>query len=276
MTPDLRIQQAVVLADARGVRGRRADRTSSTRRKPSGSRCCSAAAGGCRVPARALRLPVRQEARRGRARRGPAGLERATRLPLPRARPRTLPAPRRPVRDLRPLSRPTGTLSGTLPSGVADGTAPRAHARTTRRDPQARRHAASLGATQALVDGNRVLLLARGPTRRSSAGCGNSSRTARVRPLAGVVRVLRRTRVAPRDSARRADPSDTGRRADRRGGPRLPAEQLRVEPADRDRIGRPRGLRRLLARRTADDTIRLGLYILGFALVVAVVFRFVL
>ena len=45
--------------------------------------------------------------------------------------------------------------------------------------------------------------------------------------------------------------------------------QLAIESGDRD------GLRKLLARRTADDTIRLGLYILGFALVVAAVIKFV-
>lgn len=46
------------------------------------------------------------------------------------------------------------------------------------------------------------------------------------------------------------------------------ALQLAIESGDRA------GLRRLLARRTADDTIRLGLYILGFALVAAAVLRF--
>ena len=45
--------------------------------------------------------------------------------------------------------------------------------------------------------------------------------------------------------------------------------QIAVEAGDRAAV------RRLLARRTADETIRLGLYILAFALIVAVVFRFV-
>lgn len=45
--------------------------------------------------------------------------------------------------------------------------------------------------------------------------------------------------------------------------------QIAVESGDRV------ALRRLLARRTADDTIRMALYILAFALVVAVLFRFV-
>jgi len=46
--------------------------------------------------------------------------------------------------------------------------------------------------------------------------------------------------------------------------------QIAVESGDR------KALRRLLARRTADDTIRLALYIIGFALLGAVLFRFVL
>jgi hypothetical protein len=46
--------------------------------------------------------------------------------------------------------------------------------------------------------------------------------------------------------------------------------QIAVESGDRA------GLRRLLARRTADDTIRLGLYMIAFALIVAAIFRFVL
>lgn len=44
--------------------------------------------------------------------------------------------------------------------------------------------------------------------------------------------------------------------------------QLAIESGDRA------ALKRLLARRTADDTIRLGLYILGFALVAAIVLKF--
>jgi hypothetical protein len=45
--------------------------------------------------------------------------------------------------------------------------------------------------------------------------------------------------------------------------------QLAIESGDRA------ALRKLLARRTADDTIRLGLYILAFALVAAAVVKFV-
>ena len=44
--------------------------------------------------------------------------------------------------------------------------------------------------------------------------------------------------------------------------------QLAIESGDRA------GLRKLLARRTADDTIRLGLYMLAFALIVAAVLKF--
>jgi hypothetical protein len=46
--------------------------------------------------------------------------------------------------------------------------------------------------------------------------------------------------------------------------------QIAIESGDRA------ALRSLLARRTADDTIRLGVYIITFALVVAALFRFVL
>ena len=46
--------------------------------------------------------------------------------------------------------------------------------------------------------------------------------------------------------------------------------QIAIESGDRA------ALARLLARRTADDIIRLAVYILVFALVVAAVFRFVL
>jgi hypothetical protein len=46
--------------------------------------------------------------------------------------------------------------------------------------------------------------------------------------------------------------------------------QIAIESGDRA------ALRQLLARRTADDTIRLGLIILVFALIVAALFRFVL
>jgi hypothetical protein len=46
--------------------------------------------------------------------------------------------------------------------------------------------------------------------------------------------------------------------------------QIAIESGDRA------ALRRLLARRTLDDTIRLAVYIVAFSLLVAVVFRFVL
>jgi hypothetical protein len=46
--------------------------------------------------------------------------------------------------------------------------------------------------------------------------------------------------------------------------------QIAIESGDRE------ALRRLLTRRTIDDSIRLVLYIIGFALLLAIVFRFVL
>ena len=45
--------------------------------------------------------------------------------------------------------------------------------------------------------------------------------------------------------------------------------QIAIESGDRA------ALRKLLARRTADDTIRLGLYIIAFALIVAALMKFV-
>jgi hypothetical protein len=46
--------------------------------------------------------------------------------------------------------------------------------------------------------------------------------------------------------------------------------QIAIESRDRE------GLRRLLARRTADDTIRLGLYMIAFAVIMVIMFRFIL
>ena len=46
--------------------------------------------------------------------------------------------------------------------------------------------------------------------------------------------------------------------------------QIAIESGDRA------ALRRLLARHTADDAIRLAFYILAFAVIVALIFRFVI
>jgi hypothetical protein len=46
--------------------------------------------------------------------------------------------------------------------------------------------------------------------------------------------------------------------------------QIAVESSDRS------SLRRLLARRSSDETLRLGLYMVAFAMLVAILFRFVI
>ncbi|AWM37707.1 hypothetical protein GobsT_42770 [Gemmata obscuriglobus] len=130
-----------------------------------------------------------------------------------------------------------------------------------------------LGSTQALVDGNRVLL-----TRAAPALF--------VRDLWQLLPDRTRCDLWP---ATFAFSDELGFHA--AVGPTLPTPrhgvQVLVEEAIRDypsssyelnlqlaiESGDRAALRRLLARRTADDTIRIGLYALAFALIVAVVLR---
>lgn len=132
-----------------------------------------------------------------------------------------------------------------------------------------------LGGAQALVDGNRVLL-----TRDAPAPL--------IRDLWQLLPDRTRCDLWP---ATFAFSDELGFHA--AAGPTLPTTrhgvQVLVEDAIRDypqsnyelalqlaiESGDRAGLRRLLARRTADDTIRLGLYILAFALISAAVLRFV-
>lgn len=131
-----------------------------------------------------------------------------------------------------------------------------------------------LGSVQALVDGNRVLLKRDAPEQF-------------VRDLWQLLPDRTRCDLWP---ATFAFSDELGFHA--AVGPTLPTPrhgvQVLVEEAIRDypqsnyelalqlaiESGDRAALRRLLARRTADDTIRLGLYILGFALVAAAVLRF--
>jgi hypothetical protein len=133
-----------------------------------------------------------------------------------------------------------------------------------------------LGATQALVDGNRVLLMGTAP---------NES----------LVRNL--WQLLPSSSQRELWPASfafsnelrfhlavgpTFQSADRM--PQLTEDILRDYPPGRYELnlqiavesGDRTSLRRLLARRSSDETLRLGLYMVAFALLVAVVFRFVI
>jgi hypothetical protein len=133
-----------------------------------------------------------------------------------------------------------------------------------------------LGSVQALVDGNRVLLRRTEPAEKL------------IRELWQLLPDRTRTDLWP---ATFAFSDELGFHA--AVGPTLPTPrhgvQVLQEEAIRDypqssyelslqiaiESGDRAALKRLLARRTADDTIRLGLYILAFALVVAAVLKFV-
>jgi hypothetical protein len=133
-----------------------------------------------------------------------------------------------------------------------------------------------LGATQALVDGNRVLLM------------GTAPNEAFVRDL---------WRLLPTSSQRELWPASfafsnelrfhlaigpTFQSADRMR--QLTEDALRDYPPGNYELnlqiavesGDRASLRRLLARRSSDETLRLGLYMVAFALIVAVLFRFVI
>ena len=132
-----------------------------------------------------------------------------------------------------------------------------------------------LGSTQALVDGNRVLLKRTEPAERF------------IRELWQLLPDRTRCDLWP---ATFAFSDELGFHA--AVGPTLPTPRHGVQVLTEDAIrdypqssyelnlqiaiesGDHKGLRKLLARRTADDTIRLGLYILAFALAVAAVLKF--
>ncbi|MBN9117825.1 MAG: hypothetical protein J0I06_01425 [Planctomycetes bacterium] len=132
-----------------------------------------------------------------------------------------------------------------------------------------------LGSTQALVDGNRVLLNRTEPAERF------------VRDLWQLLPDRTRCELWP---ATFAFSDELGFHA--AVGPTLPTPRHGVQVLPEDAIrdypqssyelslhvaiesGDRAALKRLLARRSADDTIRLGLYILGFALVAAAVLKF--
>ncbi|MCI0703433.1 MAG: hypothetical protein L0241_20330 [Planctomycetia bacterium] len=132
-----------------------------------------------------------------------------------------------------------------------------------------------LGSTQALVDGNRVLLKRSEPAEQF------------IRELWQLLPDRTRCDLWP---ATFAFSDELGFHA--AVGPTLPTPryglQVLTEDAIRDypqssyelnlqiavESGNRAALRKLLARRTADDTIRLGLYILAFALAVAAVLKF--
>lgn len=132
-----------------------------------------------------------------------------------------------------------------------------------------------LGSAQALVDGNRVLLPRPAPAERF------------LRELWQLLPDRTRCDLWP---ASFAFSDELGFHA--AAGPTLPTPRHGVQVLTEDAIrdyppspyelnlqlaiegGDRAAVKRLLARRTADDTIRLGLYILGFALVVALALKF--
>lgn len=133
-----------------------------------------------------------------------------------------------------------------------------------------------LGSAQALVDGNRVLLKRDEPAEAFVRGlwqllpdrtrCDLWPATFAFSDELGFHAAVGPTLPTPRHGPRVLTEDAI------RDYPQSSYElslQLAIEGGDRA------ALKRLLARRTADDTIRLGLYILAFALVVAVVLKFV-
>jgi hypothetical protein len=133
-----------------------------------------------------------------------------------------------------------------------------------------------LGATQALVDGNRVLVQRNAPDEALARGLWqllpNRSRVdlwpgsfAFSNELGLHFAVLPTVALETRSPAILTEEAV-------RDYPQSRYElnlQIAIESGDRA------GLRRLLARRTVDESIRLALYMLAFALIVALIFRFV-
>ena len=132
-----------------------------------------------------------------------------------------------------------------------------------------------LGATQALVDGNRVLLQ------------GTSPNEALARNLWQLLPDSSRRELWP---ASFAFSSELGFQLAIGPDLKVPGYRQLTEEALRDyppgsyelnlqiaiESGDSAGVRQLLARRSSDETLRLGLYMVAFALVVAVLFRFVI
>jgi hypothetical protein len=132
-----------------------------------------------------------------------------------------------------------------------------------------------LGAAQALVDGNRVLLKRAEPSEKfirdlwqllpDRTRCDLWPATFAFSDELGFHAAVGPTLPTPRHGVQ------VLREEAIRDYPQSSYElnlQLAIESGDRA------ALRKLLARRTADDTIRLGLYIIAFALVMAAVLKF--
>lgn len=276
MMPDLRIQQAIVLADARGVkvvaRTDELDAPEAERiavlfgRRPTGV-ACPVAHFACPFGKKHVAV-VRAEDRPG------SGDVIALRfLILARELYRHLGDPFA-ISDRYPVD---WNATGTLP--LLSWPAEPLPERTLEQLDTVLKHNDTgllLGATQALVDGNRVLVQRAGPDEALARGLWQllPDRTrADLWPasfafsdelglhfaiLPAVAAETRSPAVLTEESARDYPQSRYELNL-----------QIAIESGDRA------ALRRLLARRTADDAIRLALYILAFALVVALLFRYV-
>jgi hypothetical protein len=132
-----------------------------------------------------------------------------------------------------------------------------------------------LGATQALVDGNRLLLMGTAPNELLARSLWQllpeSSRRDMWPASFAFSNELRfHLAIGPAFSAGPEQPLTEEVLRDYPPSSYELNLQIAVESEDRA------GLQRLLARRSPDETIRLGLYMIAFALIAAVVFRFVL
>jgi hypothetical protein len=277
MMPDLRIQQAIVVADARGARvTARSDEFDAPEaeriavlfgRRPAGV-ACPLAHFACPFGSKCVAV-VRAEDRAG-----PGDAIALRFLVLARDLYRHLGDPFA-ISDRYPVE---WHASGTLP--LLQWPAAPLPERTLEELDAVLKTGDSgllLGATQALVDGNRVVVARAGPDEALARGLWKllPDRTrADLWPASfafsdelglhfAVLPALPEGRLGPGVLAEESV----------RDYPQSRYElhlQIAIESGDRAT------LRRLLARRTADDAIRLALSILVFAVVVAVVFRFLI
>ena len=134
-----------------------------------------------------------------------------------------------------------------------------------------------LGGAQAVVDGNRVLLKRDAPDESLVRGLWQllPDRTRAERWPASFAfsdELGFHLAALPAPTTPTAGPKPLSEEAVKDYPPSNYELNLQIAVESRDRAA----LRRLLARRTADDTIRIGLYMVAFAIVVAILFRFVL
>jgi hypothetical protein len=277
MTPDLRIQQAIALADSRGVRvvahSAEFDTAEAERiavlfgTRPAGI-ACPLAHFACPFGSKHIAV-VRVEDRPGSGE--PLGFRF---LVLGRELYGHLGDPFA-ISDRYPVE---WTVSGTL----ADLAWP--HERLPERTLEQLHEILKagdgpllLGGTQAIVDGNRVLIRRTAPDEALVRGLWQllPDRTRGDRwpaSFAFSAELGFHLAAGPSLTAEPSGPKPLTEEAAKDYPPSSYELNLQIAVESGDRVA----LRQLLARRTADDTMRLGLYILAFALFLAALFRFVL